>query len=164
MLIVSHVFGHCDDAFWSGICETMEEQGALELLPLYRGANGVGQSRAVTDKGTVVGVMLKETAHLRPGSVLFYEEGRRVVLAQLCDARVLVIASLNDFSAEDALRLGHYLGERGWGFLVRSHPTHLEIFVRCEGHAEAAMDQVMREAPVRAISWTFRDRQGTDPL
>ena len=178
MIIVNHIYGHCDDLFWSGICEELDERGGLELLPLCHERLNGGQMRAMTDKGTVVGVLLERGADLRPGSVLFYEEGRRVVLAELRDARILVIATLNDFTQQDALELGHYLGERGWHLHVRPQPTHLEIFVRYESHSapttnkatdalgqeEEAMDAVLRASPVQNISWTFRDRLATDPL
>lgn len=177
MIIVNHIYGHCDDLFWSGVCEDLEERGGLELLPLSRQRIAGGQTRAVTDKGTVVGVMLKAGANVRPGSVLFYEEGHRVVLAELRDERVLVIATLIDLTAHDALELGHYLGEQGWQLQLRAQPAYLEIFVRYEsvgseasgiGSAlsveEAAMDAVLRASPIRNISWTFRDRLATDPL
>jgi len=177
MIIVNHIYGHCDDLFWSDICEEMEECGGLELLPLHRERLKGGQTRAITDQGTVVGVMLEAGANLRPGSVLFYEEGHRVVLAELRDARVLVIATLNHFTQQDALELGHYLGEHGWRIHVRPQPTHLEIFVRYEscstttskgtsalGEDEADMDAVLRASPIQNISWTFRDRRATDPL
>jgi hypothetical protein len=154
----------------------MEQCGRLEMLTVDTTQLTRGQFRACTDKGTVVGVNLGGSARggeensaedvwraVRPGSVVFYEENQRIVLAQIKDARVLVVASLNEFSAEDAIRLGHYFGCLGWMVRTRRHPTHVEIFIDCRDD-ERVMEDAMRRCPLRNISWTFRDRRATDPL
>jgi urease accessory protein UreE len=174
MILISRVLGHCDDAFWSGLCDHMEQCGRLEMLTVDAGQLMRRQVRARTDKGTVVGVNLGDSLSeegglphvwrtLRPGSVVFYEENQRVVLAQLKDARVLVIASLNRFSPEDAIALGHYFGCLGWPVRTRRQPTHVEIFIDCAGD-EDEMENAMRLCPLPNISWTFRDRRASDPL
>ena len=140
----------------------MELRGGLEFLSIERAQLKQGRFRTATDKGTVVGVMLGEEGALRPGSILFYEENRRIVLAQLKDARVLVIATLTGFLIEDALTLGHYLGQLGWNIAWRERPTHWEIFVTCETD-EAEMEAMMRACPLTNIAWTFRDRAPDDP-
>ncbi len=161
MILVNRVLGNCDDAFWSDICEDMERRDALELLTLEPQQLQQRHFRAVTDKATVVGVSLNEE-NIRPGSVVFYEEGRRIVLARVKDARVLVIATLNDFSLHDALTLGHYLGGVGWPMEVRHHVTHMEIFVPCTPD-EDEMENILHACPLLNIAWTFRDRAATDP-
>lgn len=163
MILVNRVLGHCQDAFWESICDDLEGRGLMELLPLEARRLGPGRFRARTDKGTTVGLRLDEEAVLRPGAVLFYEAGRRIVLAQLKDARVLVIATLNEFSSEDALILGHYLGSLGWPMRLRRHATHVEIFVDC-GEDEALVEEAMRLCPLPNIAWTLRERAASDPL
>lgn len=128
------------------------------------------QFRACTDKGTVVGVSLREdnvangiSITLRPGAVVFYEEDHRVVLAQIRGARVLVVATLNDFSIEDALTLGHFFGCLGWPMRTRHRATHTEIFIECHGDEEQ-IEVALRSCPLLNISWTLRDRRSTDPL
>lgn len=162
MILVNRILGHCDDAFWADICEDMAERGGMEMLLVDPEQLKQGHFCAVTDKGTVVGVSLSDE-DLRPGSVVFYEEGQRIVLAQMKDARVLVIATLNEFLSEDALRLGHYLGSVGWPIEVRHHVTHMEIFVACTPN-EAEMEDILYACPLLNISWTFRDRTATDPI
>lgn len=162
MILANRILGHCDDAFWSAICEEMERRGAMELLLLEPQQLKQRHFRATTDRGTVVGVNLSEESQVRPGSIVFYEEDRRIVLARLKDARVLVIATLSEFSIEDALTLGHYLGGVGWPIQMRHHSTHVEIFVDC-ALDESEMENVMRACPLLNIAWTFRDRTATDP-
>jgi urease accessory protein UreE len=169
MILISRVLGHCDDAFWAGVCERMEQQGLLEMLLVEPEQLRKKQFRATTDKGTVVGVSLHEenvansiSSTLRPGAVVFYEENHRVVLAQIRGARVLVVATLNEFTLEDALTLGHYCGCLGWVMRTRQHPTHIEIFIQCG--EEEQMEIAIRNCPLPNISWTLRDRRSTDPL
>lgn len=170
MILINRVLGHCDDVFWAGVCDEMHKQGRLELLTIEPEQLMKKQFRTRTDRGTVVGVSLREeneaysiTSTLRPGAVVFFEANGRVVLARIGGARVLVVATLNDFSTQDALNLGHYFGCLGWPMRTRHHPTHCEIFIECSGNEEQ-MKTAMRACPVANISWTLRDRCSNDPL
>jgi urease accessory protein UreE len=170
MILINRVLGHCDDVFWVDVCEQMEAQGLLEMLTLELQQLRRKQFRARTDKGTVVGVSLRDdnslhglSSTLRPGSIVFYEENQRVVLAQIGGARMLVVATLNQFSTEDALTLGHFFGCLGWPMRTRRHPTHVEIFIECNGDEEQ-MESAMRACPLPNVSWTLRDRRSSDPL
>jgi urease accessory protein UreE len=163
LILVNRVLGHCDDEFWDAICERLETRGALEMLLLSTAQIALRHFRAQTDKGTIVGVSLREGVSIKPGSVVFYQEHRRIVLARLQDERVLVIATLNAFSAGDALILGHYLGNLGWQMHLRHHATHLEIFIPCT-QPENEMEILMYDCPFQNIAWTFRDRASHDPI
>jgi hypothetical protein len=170
MILINRVLGYCDDAFWAGVCLEMERNGRLEMLTIQPEQLAKKQFRTRTDKGTIVGVSLREeneaysiSSTLRPGAVVFFEEKRRVVLARVGGARVLVVATLNEFSTKDALVLGHYLGTLGWPMHTRYHSKHCEIFIECSGNEEQ-MERAMRTCPLANISWTLRDRCSTDPL
>lgn len=170
MILVNRILGHRSDAFWRELCDAMERQGKLETLLLT--SSQWPRARLQTQEGTVVGVDFRDlemAPHaLRPGSVVFYEEDRRIVLARVRDARVLAISSLGAFSREQSFALGNFCGERGWhARVLASHngaPQHgLEIIVPCETD-ESEMEMQMRECRLRNLTWTFRDRGENDPL
>ncbi|MGI8755981.1 MAG: hypothetical protein ACR2MB_08995 [Acidimicrobiales bacterium] len=170
MILVNRILGHRSDAFWRALCDAMERQGKMETLLLT--SSQWPRARLQTQEGTVVGVDFRDlemAPHtFRPGSVVFYEEDRRIVLARVRDARVLAIASLGNFSLEQAFALGKFCGQRGWGARVlatqNGAPQHgLEIIVPCESD-EAEMEIQMRECPLRNLTWNFRDRSENDPL
>ena len=170
MILVNRILGHRSDAFWRELCDAMERQGKLETLLLS--SSQWPRARLQTQEGTVVGVDFREleiTPHtLRPGSVVFYEEERRIVLARVSDARVLAISSLGNFSREQSFALGKFCGARGWNARVlaaRNGATQhgLEIVVPCETD-EAEMEQQMRDCPLPNLAWTFRDRRDDDPI
>ncbi len=170
MILVNRILGHRSDAFWRALCDDMERAGKLETLLLE--SSQWPRARLQTQQGTVVGVDFRDldiAPHaLRPGSVVFYEEDLRIVLAWVRDARVLAIASLGNFSLEQAFALGKFCGERGWHARVlatqNSTASHgLEIIVPCETD-EAEMESQMRDCPLRNLTWNFRDRSENDPL
>ena len=170
MILVNRILGHRSDAFWRALCDDMERAGKLETLLLD--SLQWPRARLRTEEGTVVGVDFRDleiAPHaLRPGSIVFYEEDHRIVLARVRDARVLAIASLGNFSREQSFALGNFCGERGWHARVlevqNGAPSHgLEIIVPCEAD-EAAMESQMRDCPLRNLTWNFRDRGENDPL
>ena len=173
MILVNRILGHRSDAFWRELCDSMERQGKLEMLLLS--SSQWPRARLRTQEGTVVGVdfrALAITPHtLRPNSVVFYEEERRIVLARVSDARVLAISSLGDFSREQSFALGKFCGECGWNARVLaacngttiSRPRGLEIVVPCQTD-EAEMERRMRACSLLNLAWTFRDRRDDDPL
>lgn len=164
MILVNRILGHRSDAFWQSLCDEMELSGKLETLLLE--PSELQRARLCTEEGTVVGVDFREleiTPHtLRPGSIVFYEAGRRIVVARVRNARVLVIASLGAFSIEDGFALGHFLGERGWQARVFAEPHGLRVFVACQ-EDEDEMTEIMRACPLPNLTWTFRDCSDNDP-
>jgi urease accessory protein UreE len=163
MILVNRILGHRSDAFWQNVCDEMELSGKLETLLLE--PSQLQRARVRTDAGTIVGVNfrdLKMTPHtLRPGSVVFYEAGQRVVLVRVKNARVLVIASLGALTTEESFALGHFLGELGWKARVLVGHHGLVVYVPCEEN-EDEMTQKMRACQLKNLTWTIRDLHDDD--
>lgn len=157
MIVVETLLGNTgEDARLGDLYRRWEAAGRAETVELTPLEAQKGRLRAVTDKGTPLGLSLERGTALRDGDVLYLNEAEgRIIVARLKPEEVLVITVKPAASPGDLLRvavqLGHVLGNQHWPVKIEGMSVYVPVSVD-----KKVMEAVLRTYDLQGIEYRFQ--------
>lgn len=155
MLRLTGVLGNIHgDAALREQCERLSALGKQEVLLLETRDTQKTRLRAVTDKGTEVGIVLERGRALRDGDILYLSEPDCAIVVQVKPEDVMAITldstpTRGELIA-NAVRLGHILGNQHWPVYVEGETVYVPVSI-----AQNVMETVLKTYNVQGIQYRF---------
>jgi urease accessory protein len=146
MDIYSRIIGHADAPEIAGELHRLEHAGALDEVVLAHADLARRRMRAVTAKGTGIGIALARDTKLCDGAVLRLDPDAALIVRVEAERWL----RLRPADTPAALRLGYHAGNLHWRVRFDGH----DVLVGLEGSAERYLDRLCdlkAEGAVRVI-------------
>ena len=122
MIVAREILGHRGELIEE--YETHEQRGTLETVVVSERERNRSRFKTELTDGTELGVVLGDQ-ELSPGDVLLKDDDRMIVVE--FERREVLVVSVPELGRNEALELGHHMGNQHWELAIRNDDLLIPI-------------------------------------